>query len=183
MQAFISARKNTHLTLSCSEVIFVLHKMMTTIMRIILRSYLKTLLTQELQIDIRKKGNLRGIFHDMHMHSACTVFRFCATVCKPVRPMLSDRCLSCLSGCLSVCLSVCDVGVLWPNGWTDQDKTWHARRPRPGPHCVRLGSSSPSPNKVGTATLFSGHVRCGQMAGWTKMPLGMEVCLGPGDLV
>jgi len=75
-------------------------------MRIILRSYLKTLLTQELQIDIRKKGNLRGIFHDMHMHSACTVFRFCATVCKPVRPMLSDRCLSCLSGCLSVCLSV-----------------------------------------------------------------------------
>jgi len=24
--------------------------------------------------------------------------------------------------CLSV-LSVCDVGVLWPNGWTDQDET------------------------------------------------------------
>ena len=30
--------------------------------------------------------------------------------------------LSCLSVCLS-CLSVCDVGVLWPNGWTDQDET------------------------------------------------------------
>jgi len=26
---------------------------------------------------------------------------------------------------LSVCLSVCDVRVLWPNGWTDQDETWH----------------------------------------------------------
>jgi len=26
--------------------------------------------------------------------------------------------------CLS-CLSVCDIGVLWPNGWTDQDETWH----------------------------------------------------------
>jgi len=29
------------------------------------------------------------------------------TVCKMVRPMLSDRCLS--------VLSVCDSGVLWPN--------------------------------------------------------------------
>jgi len=32
-------------------------------------------------------------------------------------PMLSDHCLV-----LSVCL--CDVGVLWPNGWMDQDATW-----------------------------------------------------------
>ena len=31
-----------------------------------------------------------------------------------VRPMLSDRCLVCMS--VSV-LSVCDVGALWPNGW------------------------------------------------------------------
>jgi len=45
--------------------------------------------------------------------------------------------------CLSVCLScrvlscsVCDVGVLWPNGLTDQDETWHAGRPRLWPHCV-----------------------------------------------
>jgi len=30
--------------------------------------------------------------------------------------------------CLSVCLScpVCNVGVLWPNGWTDPDEKWHA---------------------------------------------------------
>jgi len=27
---------------------------------------------------------------------------------------------------------VCNVGVLWPNGWLDQDETWHAGRPRPG---------------------------------------------------
>ena len=26
-------------------------------------------------------------------------------------------------------------------------------------------------------------VHCGQTAGWTKMPLGMEVCLGQGDFV
>ena len=46
---------------------------------------------------------------------------FWATVCKTVCPMLSDRCLTVLS-----CLSVCNVGALWPNGWTDQDETWHA---------------------------------------------------------
>jgi len=44
--------------------------------------------------------------------------------------------------CLS-CLFVCDVGVLWPNGLTDQDETWHAGRPRPWPHCVRRGPIYP----------------------------------------
>jgi len=63
--------------------------------------------------------------------------------------MLSGRCLSCLSVCLSV-LSVCNVGVLWPNGWMHQDETWHGGRPRPRPHCVRLGSSSPHTER-GTA--------------------------------
>jgi len=27
------------------------------------------------------------------------------------------------------------------------------------------------------------HVYCGQTAGWINMPLGMEVNLGPGDVV
>jgi len=31
-------------------------------------------------------------------------------------------CIGPLSVCLSV-QSVCDVGVLWPNGWMDQDET------------------------------------------------------------
>jgi len=64
---------------------------------------------------------------------------FWATVCKTVRPMLSVRCLS----CLSVCMSVCDVRAPWPNGWMD-----HARRPWPWPHCVTWGPSSPSPKVV-----------------------------------
>jgi len=34
---------------------------------------------------------------------------------------------------------VCDTGVLWPNGWMDQDETWHGGRPRPQPNCVRWG--------------------------------------------
>jgi len=71
-----------------------------------------------------------------------TVAHFWTTVCKTVCPMRSDHCLSC-----PVCpvLSICDVRALWPNGWTDQDETWHAGRPRPWPHCVRWGPSSPSP--------------------------------------
>jgi len=33
--------------------------------------------------------------------------------------------------------------LLWPNGWMDQDATWYEGRPRPGPHCVTWGPSSP----------------------------------------
>ena len=55
----------------------------------------------------------------------------------------------------------------------DQDATWYGGRPR--------GPSSPSPK--GAHPELSANVRCGQTAGWTKMPLGMEVGLGPGDFV
>jgi len=59
---------------------------------------------------------------DILITAACCYYYFLVTVCKTVCPMLSDRC---------PVLSVCDVGVLWPSGWTDQDETWHAARPRP----------------------------------------------------
>ena len=49
---------------------------------------------------------------------------FWATVYKKVRTMLSDHCPVCLS-----VLSVCNVGVLWLNGWMDQDETWHGLCP------------------------------------------------------
>jgi len=126
---------------------------------------------------------------------------------------------------------VCNVRAMWPNGWTDQDEAWHAGTPRPWPHCVRWGASSPSPKGAqppifgpyllrpngfmdqdvtwygarprpcdfvldgvgpssplpqrGTAhpPKFSTHVYCGQMAGWMKLVLGMEVGLGPSDFV
>jgi len=35
----------------------------------------------------------------------------------------------------------------------------------------------------GHSPQFSANVRCGQIAGWTKMPLSMEVGLSPGDVV
>ena len=74
----------------------------------------------------------------------------------------------------TVFLSVCNVV------WMDQDETWHRGRPRPRPHCIRCG---PSYTPVrGTAPILA-HVRCGQAAGWIKMPLGTEVGLGPGDIV
>ena len=69
------------------------------------------------------------------------------------------------------CLSVCDVGITWPNGWMDQDETWHGDMPRPRPHCVRWGPSS----SKGHSPHFSAHVCCGQTAGWMKMPFGTEV--------
>jgi len=85
-------------------------------------------------------------------------------------------CLCCLS------FPVCDVGVLWPNSWMDQDETWLAGRSPPWPHSVRWGPSSPSP-KGHSSPQFSAHICCGQMAVWIKMPLGMEVGLGPGHIV
>ena len=60
-------------------------------------------------------------------------------------------------------LSVCNVGVLWPNGWMDQDATSYGGSPRPRRHCVRWG---PNSSEIGTAApLFSADVYCGQTVG------------------
>ena len=64
--------------------------------------------------------------------------------------------------------------LLWPNGWMDQDGTWHGGRPQPRRLCVRW---------VPTPPQFSAHFYCGQTAGCIKMPLCMEVGLIPGDFV
>ena len=39
------------------------------------------------------------------------------------------------------------------------------------------------PSPKGAQPPIFGHICCGLMAGWTKMPLGVEVGLGPGVLV
>jgi len=59
-----------------------------------------------------------------------------------------------------------DPCLLWPNGWTDQDETWHGGRPWPG-DTVFDGDPAPVPRR-GTATQFSAHVCCGQTAGSDK---------------
>jgi len=63
----------------------------------------------------------------------------------------------------------------------NQDATWYGGRPRPRRHCVRWGPSSPPKKKWRHSPQLSAHVYCGQTAGWIKMPLGMEIGLGPGD--
>jgi len=45
------------------------------------------------------------------------------------------------------------------------------------------GDPTPTPLKGHNLPQFSGNVRCGQTAEWTKMPLGMGVGLGRGDFV
>jgi len=50
-----------------------------------------------------------------------------------------------------------------------------------GDICVRWGPSSPP--LMGHSPQFLANVRCGQTAGWTKMPLSTEVGLGTGDFV
>ena len=42
----------------------------------------------------------------------------------------------------------------WPNGWMDQDNTWHGGGPRSRSHCARLGPSSP-PKKGHSRPIFS----------------------------
>jgi len=61
-------------------------------------------------------------------------------------------CLSCLS--VMYILSVWNVGVLWPNGWMDQDETWHVGRVALGLAIMReMGNQLPLP-KRGTAPIF-----------------------------
>ena len=53
--------------------------------------------------------------------------------------------------------------VLWPNGWIDQDGTWHGGGPRSRPHCARWGASIPPP-KWDRVPQFSAHFYCGKRA-------------------
>jgi len=76
-----------------------------------------------------------------------------------------------------------DQCLLWPNGWMDQDATWHEGRPQPRRLCVRWGRAAPPPKGVEPPPQFSAHFYCGQTAGCIKMPLGMEVGLSSGDFV
>ena len=68
-----------------------------------------------------------------------------ATAAHTVKKRFALCYLTVVCPVLSVCLSVCNVGVLWPNGWMDQDETSHAGRPRTWPHCVGWRPSRSSP--------------------------------------
>ena len=59
----------------------------------------------------------------------------------------------------------------WYGGWSEPRRL-----------CAIDGDQPPYPKSV-AAPKFSANIRCGQTAGWTMMPLGMEVGRGPGDFV
>ena len=63
----------------------------------------------------------------------------------------------------------------------DQYATWYEGRSKR--HCVTWGPSSLLLQKGAEPPQFSTHVYRGQTAAWIKMPLGMEVGLGPGHIV
>jgi len=48
---------------------------------------------------------------------------------------------------------------------------------------IVVDEDTATPPLKGHSPQFSANVCCGQTAGWSKMPLGMEVGLGPGDFV
>ena len=82
---------------------------------------------------------------------------------------------------LSVCpvLSVCGIGVLWPNGWMDQNATWYGSRSRPTPHCVRWGPSSHPQMGHNSPPLFGCLL---WPNGWV-VQLGADVGLRSGHVV
>jgi len=50
--------------------------------------------------------------------------------------------------------------LLWPNGWMDQDATWHGVSSRPRLHCVGREYRSPCGRDTAAPPLFSAHVCC-----------------------
>jgi len=100
--------------------------------------------------------------------------QFWPTVCKTIRPILLDRCLSCLS-CLSVTL-YCGQTV----GWIKMKLSTQAVL---GPDHIVLDRNPAPPPPKGHSPQFSAHICCGEMAGWIKMPFGMKVGLDPSDIV
>ena len=64
---------------------------------------------------------------------------------------------------------------------SDQNTTWYGGSLSLGD--IELDGDPAPPPLKGHSPQFSANVRCGQTAGWTKMPLGMEVGLDPGVVV
>ena len=69
------------------------------------------------------------------------------------------------------------------NGWTDQDETWHAGRPRPCPHCVRLGPSFPPQKGHSPYPIFGPYMLRPNGCMDQDVTWCMELGLSPGDFV
>jgi len=104
---------------------------------------------------------------------------FWATICKTIRLVLLD---CCLSVCLSVlscpflsCLFVLSVTFVHCGQTVARIKMKHGMHVGLGPGHTVLDLDPAPPPQRGTAPQFSAHICCGQMAAWIKMSLGMEL--------
>jgi len=83
----------------------------------------------------------------------------------------------CLSVCPVLSYPVCNFGVLWPSRWMEMKLDMRVDHV-PG----HIGTQLPS-SKGAQPPQISAHVYCDQTAGWIKMPLGVEIGIGPGHIV
>jgi len=81
--------------------------------------------------------------------------------------------------------------LLWPNGWMDQDDTWHVGRPQPRRFCIRWGPSPlPKTEEEPPSSIFGPFLLWPK--GWmhqdvtwyggTPQPRGLCVRWGPSPL-
>jgi len=116
----------------------------------------------------------KGLSTWWHLLCSFLCTNFWATVCKTVRPMLSDRCLSVLSW----------VTFVHCGQMVGQIKMKLGMQAGLGPGHIVLGlDGDPAPllQRAQPHSIFGPC--CGQMAAWIKVPLGMELGLSPGDFV
>ena len=72
--------------------------------------------------------------------------------------------------------------LLWPNGWMDQDGTWHGCGPRSRPYCARWGPCY-LPKKGEEPPSFRPISVVAKRLDASRCHLVMEVGLSPGDFV
>ena len=82
-------------------------------------------------------------------------------VLRPFQATVYARCYRTVVQYVCPVCPECDVGVLWPNGWIDQDETCYECMPRPG-HIVLDGDPVPPEKKGHSSPHFSAHVYCSQ---------------------
>jgi len=105
--------------------------------------------THAIRVECSAETRCRPLTGNARLHSdRCVLPQAQTIVIAQKHVSIFGRLLCYATGPLS-CVPVCNVGVLWPNGWIDEDATWCGGRPRPRRHCVRRGPCSPT--EKGTA--------------------------------
>jgi len=73
---------------------------------------------------------------------------------NPASPSPKEAEPSCSFRLTSLCLLRPNGFLLWPNGWMDQDGTWHGGRPQPRRLCVTWEHSLNLPKKEAEPPIF-----------------------------